>query len=58
MTEGSDFIVPPRRWAEIGAIADNLRRQLGQAETPRVPVIEIIEQVLDQRLGLRPLRGW
>ena len=52
MTEGSDFIVPPRRWAEIGAIADHLPRQPGQAETPRVPVIEIIEQVLDQRLGL------
>lgn len=52
MTDGSDFIVPPRRWAEIGSIADNLRHQLGQAETPRVPVIEIIERVLDQRLGL------
>jgi len=52
MTDGSDFIVPPRRWAEIGGIADNLRRQLGQADTPRVPVIEIIERVLDQRLGL------
>lgn len=52
MTDGSDFIVPPRRWAEIGGIADNLRRQLGQADNPRVPVIEIIERVLDQRLGL------
>lgn len=52
MTDGNDFIVPPRRWAEIGGIADNLRQQLGQAETPRVPVIEIIERVLDQRLGL------
>lgn len=52
MTDGSDFIVPARRWAEIGGIADNLRHQLGQAETSRVPVIEIIERVLDQRLGL------
>ncbi len=52
MTETNDFIVPPRRWAEIGGIADNLRHQLGQAQTPRVPVIEIIERVLDQRLGL------
>jgi len=52
MTDGSDFVVPPRRWAEIGGIADNLRRQLGQGDNPRVPVIEIIERVLDQRLGL------
>ena len=52
MTDGSDFIVPPRRWAEIVSLADNLRRQLGQAAVPRVPVIEIIETVLDQRLGL------
>jgi len=52
MTETNDFIVPPRRWAEIGGIADNLRLQLGQAQTPRVPVIGIIERGLDQRLGL------
>ena len=52
MTVGTDFIVPPRRWAEIGGIADNLRHRLGLAEEPWVPVIEIIERVLDQRLGL------
>ena len=52
MIDGTDFIVPPRRWAQIGEIADYLRRQLGQADNPRVPVIEIIERVLDQRLGL------
>jgi Zn-dependent peptidase ImmA (M78 family) len=52
MTETNDFIVPPRRWAEIGGIADNLRHKLGLAEEPRVPVIEIIERVLDHRLGL------
>lgn len=52
MTHGNDFIVPPRRWAEIGGIADILRHRLGLAEEPRVPVIEIIERVLDQRLAL------
>ena len=52
MTDGIDFIVPPRRWAEIGGIADNLRAKLGLAEEPRAPVIELIERVLDQRLGL------
>ncbi|MFV1602323.1 MULTISPECIES: ImmA/IrrE family metallo-endopeptidase [unclassified Phaeobacter] len=52
MTDSNDFIVPPRRWAEIGGIADNLRHSLGLLEEPSVPVIEIIEQVLDQRLDL------
>lgn len=52
MTVRDDFIVPPRRWDEIGGIADNLRRHLGQADTPWVPVIEIIERVLDHRLDL------
>ena len=52
MTSGSDFIVPARRWSEIGDIANNLRRSLGLAEEPRLPVIELIEQVLDQKLGL------
>ncbi|WP_299855347.1 ImmA/IrrE family metallo-endopeptidase [uncultured Roseobacter sp.] len=52
MTDSNDFIVPPRKWAEIGGIADNLRHSLGLLEEPSVPVIEIIEQVLDQRLDL------
>lgn len=52
MTNPTDFIVPPRRWAEIGGIADNLRGNLGLSAEPRAPVIEIIEQVLDQRLDL------
>lgn len=52
MTSGSDFIVPPRRWAEIGGIANNLRHRLGLAEEPHLPVIELIERVLDQKLGL------
>ena len=52
MTEATDFVVPPRRWAEIGGIANNLRQNLGLSDQPRAPVIEIIEQVLDQRLNL------
>lgn len=52
MNPGDDFIVPPRRWAEIGEIANNLRQNLGLAEQPRFPVIEMIEQVLDQKLNL------
>lgn len=52
MTFGSDFIVPPRSWAQIGGVADNLRRRLGLAAEPHLPVIEMIERVLDQKLGL------
>lgn len=52
MTVGIDFIVPPRSWAQIGGIAHNLRRRLGLAEEPYLPVIEMIERVLDQKLGL------
>ncbi|MCV6584424.1 MAG: ImmA/IrrE family metallo-endopeptidase [Marinibacterium sp.] len=52
MTQSHDFIVPPRRWSEIGGMANNLRQSLGLADEPRLPVIELIEQVLDQKLGL------
>jgi hypothetical protein len=51
MNAGSDFIVPPRRWAEIGGIANNLRHRLGLAEEPHLPVIELIERVLDRNSG-------
>ncbi|WP_170373355.1 ImmA/IrrE family metallo-endopeptidase [Ruegeria arenilitoris] len=52
MTQANDFIVPPRSWPEIGGIADNLRHNLGLANEPHLPVIELIEQVLDQKLEL------
>ena len=29
MTADHDFVVPARRWAEIGGIADNVRHRLG-----------------------------
>jgi len=48
----NDFIVPPRRWDEIGDIADIFRSKLGLADVPKVPVIEVLEQVLDNGLNL------
>ena len=52
MSDADDFVVPPRRWAQIGRMADDLRERFGLAHEPKVPVIEIVERVLDQQLGL------
>ena len=49
---GGDFIVPPRSWRNIGQVAGALRESLGLSKQPRVPTVEIIEGVLDQRLDL------
>lgn len=50
-----DFAVPARSWENIEGIAENLRRNLGLEGEPMLPVIELIELVLDQRLGLLSL---
>jgi len=50
--QGGEFIVPPRSWRDIGQIAGSLRKSLGLNKQPRVPTVEIIEGVLDQRLNL------
>lgn len=52
MSPSQDYIVPPRRWIDIGGIADNLRVRFGLQDTPHFPVIEFVEKVLDQRLGM------
>lgn len=52
MTRPPDFIVPPRSWSEIGRLANDLRQSFGLADEPCLPVIELIEQVLDQQLGV------
>jgi Zn-dependent peptidase ImmA (M78 family) len=51
MTADHDFVVPARRWAEIGGIADNVRHRLGLWDDPRLPVMELLERVMDQRFG-------
>lgn len=52
MSRSQDYIVPPRRWAEIGGIANNLRSRFGLMDHPFFPVVEFIEKVLDQRLNM------
>ncbi|GAB4359779.1 MAG: hypothetical protein Kow00114_12910 [Kiloniellaceae bacterium] len=49
---GYDFKVPPLSWEQIRAVSDNLRTNLGLASEPYFPIMEVIERVLDQRLGL------
>ena len=51
MIADHDFVVPARKWAEIGGIADNVRTRLGLWYEPRLPVTELLEQVVDQRFG-------
>lgn len=51
MTADQDFIVPARRWTEIGGIADNVRHRLGLWENPHLPIMDLIERVMWQKLG-------
>lgn len=46
-----NFVVPPRSWDSIGTIADGFRRNLGLENTPYMPVIDILEKVLDNQLN-------
>lgn len=52
MTADRDFVVPARRWAEISGIADNVRHRLGLWDEPHLPVMELLERVMDHRLSL------
>lgn len=46
-----DYVVPPMTWAAIASRADWLREQLGLTTEPFCPVIDVLEKVLDQKLG-------
>ncbi|QTG16558.1 ImmA/IrrE family metallo-endopeptidase (plasmid) [Agrobacterium tumefaciens] len=46
-----NFVVPPRSWDSIGQVADQFRRNLGLESTPYMPVIDILEKVLDNQLN-------
>lgn len=37
MSSGDDFVVPARRWAEIGGIANNIRHRLNLWSEPWLP---------------------
>lgn len=51
MTANHDFVVPARRWTEIGRIADDIRRRLGLWDDPRLPIMDLIERVMWQKFG-------
>lgn len=49
---GQDYIVPPLSWAAIGVMTDNIRVQFSLSPQPVFPVMEFLEIVLDQKLGV------
>ena len=52
MENKDDYIVPPRRWADIEKGADKLRDSLNLTNLAYMPVIDVVERVLDQMLGM------
>jgi Zn-dependent peptidase ImmA (M78 family) len=49
----TDFYrAPPISWNRIAELTDSLRYQLGMGETKYFPIMEVLEQVLDLKLGL------
>lgn len=48
---GQDYVVPPWKWAEIGQLTDRLRVQFSLSAEPEFPVMEFLENVLDQQLN-------
>jgi Zn-dependent peptidase ImmA (M78 family) len=50
----SDYIyrAKPISWLRIAEIADAFRDQLGMSNTKFFPVIQVLERVLDQQLGI------
>jgi Zn-dependent peptidase ImmA (M78 family) len=49
---GRNFIVTPRSWAAIEAIALEWRDSLLPRDTARTPIIELMEEVFDHKLNL------
>lgn len=47
-----DFVVPPRSWDDIHSVAERVRDAIGIADHPFVPVVDVLERVLDYRMGL------
>ena len=49
----SDFYrAPPLSWNRIAEMTESLRRQLGLEEIKFFPIMEVLEEILDLRLGL------
>ncbi len=49
---GRNFIVAPRSWAAIEASALEWRDAFGLKDNPRTPIMELMEEVFDKKLGL------
>lgn len=52
MGSSIDFVVPPRSWDNIHAVAEKVRNAIGIQDLSHVPVIDVLEKVLDYQLGL------
>ncbi len=51
-----NYIVPARSWDNIGQIADTVRIQFSLSDEPNFPVMDFLERVLFQRMGVLDLR--
>ena len=51
-----NFVCRPRSWANIRDQALKFRRMLNLSDEPYFPVMEVMEKILDQRLGLIELQ--
>jgi len=49
---GYDYIVPPRSWDAIAMKATEVRCFAGREADPYFPIMDFLELVMDQRLGL------
>ena len=49
---GPDYIVPPRSWANIASLTDSIRIQFSLSDTPNFPVMDFLERVLFQKMGV------
>jgi len=49
---GGNFIVPPLRWDDIAKKVETFRAQFGLERVPNLPVMDLVEMVLDQRMHL------
>jgi Zn-dependent peptidase ImmA (M78 family) len=52
MGSSIDFVVPPRSWDNIHSVAESVRHGIGIGHLAHVPVVDVLEKVLDYQLGM------
>ncbi|MFA7415236.1 MAG: ImmA/IrrE family metallo-endopeptidase [Rhizobium sp.] len=52
MGSSIDFVVPPRSWDSIHGVATRVREVIGLEHLAYIPVVDVLEKVLDQKMGL------